>query len=328
MMGNKAWQRHGCYRLGSDQYFNMQLQDSALGCSDDWNSLDHFDPTTDSRRLFKRFIDLRSSYQKLQDGFGVNQIGNWTYYITLPGSNNTATEMGLWAASRTGMTGQNLSLSSPDVMLLWMNDNSTKTYPINCKDTTSYLQTPWVTGTVIQNLFYPFEQITLIDGAQPFAGSGPMRGCVSNFTFSPYGFKAFVPASNWTAPTPAITGFKPGHDARIYAEAGDANANNVDITLEFNTVMDCDSVTSAISLNMSSSGHGGSPTLGDHKCQNITAYTNSTITGVDWSVWSWSTTLTNVPDGVLTITVNNPQNSGKTASTGVRFPSSCFTIMN
>jgi alpha-1,3-glucan synthase len=44
MASNQAWQRHGCYKLGSEQYFNMPLEKSLLGCVDDWNSLDHFDP--------------------------------------------------------------------------------------------------------------------------------------------------------------------------------------------------------------------------------------------------------------------------------------------
>ena len=38
MISNTAWQRHGCYTLGSDQYFNMPLGKAILGCQDDWNS--------------------------------------------------------------------------------------------------------------------------------------------------------------------------------------------------------------------------------------------------------------------------------------------------
>ncbi len=34
MTGNVAWQRHGCYKLGSEQYFNMPLERAVLGCKD------------------------------------------------------------------------------------------------------------------------------------------------------------------------------------------------------------------------------------------------------------------------------------------------------
>ncbi|KAF5368145.1 hypothetical protein D9615_010206 [Tricholomella constricta] len=44
MTGNRAWKRHGCYVLSSEQYFNMPLEKALLGCNDEWNALDHFDP--------------------------------------------------------------------------------------------------------------------------------------------------------------------------------------------------------------------------------------------------------------------------------------------
>lgn len=38
-----AWQVHGCYKVGSAQYYNWDdLVDAATdGCNDPWNSLDH-----------------------------------------------------------------------------------------------------------------------------------------------------------------------------------------------------------------------------------------------------------------------------------------------
>ncbi|KIK32107.1 glycoside hydrolase family 13 protein, partial [Suillus luteus UH-Slu-Lm8-n1] len=63
----KAWQHHGCYKLGSTRYFNMLLESSLTGCDDDWNLLDHFDPTMDMRRLQKHFMYLRTTYNALQD---------------------------------------------------------------------------------------------------------------------------------------------------------------------------------------------------------------------------------------------------------------------
>jgi alpha-1,3-glucan synthase len=93
------------YHLGSDQYFNIPLQKSLLGCLDDWNSLNHFDPTTDSRRMSGHFLYLRSVYSSLQDDFNLVQRGNWTYFIQLPGLNETETEMGTWSLSRPEISG-------------------------------------------------------------------------------------------------------------------------------------------------------------------------------------------------------------------------------
>src|ERR1700761_2078308 len=134
MFSNKAWQRHGCYHLGSDQYFNFPLQKSLLGCMDDWNSLDHFDPSADSRRMFGHFLYLRSVYNSLQDGFNLVQRGNWTYYIQLPGSNGTGTELGFWSLSRSGISGvQQLAGNNTDqVWLLLTNENTTHTYQFDC----------------------------------------------------------------------------------------------------------------------------------------------------------------------------------------------------
>src|SRR5882762_5918317 len=78
MFSNTAWQRHGCYHLGSDQYFNMPLEKALIGCNDDWNSLDHFDPTASTRRMMTHFLYLRTVYNALQDGFNLVQRGNWT----------------------------------------------------------------------------------------------------------------------------------------------------------------------------------------------------------------------------------------------------------
>lgn len=75
MPATQAWKRHGCYRLGSQQYFNMPLHKTLLGCEDSWNRLDHFDPTMDSRRIFAAFNFLRSTYGALQDGFNLVQRG-------------------------------------------------------------------------------------------------------------------------------------------------------------------------------------------------------------------------------------------------------------
>jgi alpha-1,3-glucan synthase len=314
MMGNTAWQRHGCYALGSDQYYNLNLRSSVIGCRDDWNSLDHFDPTSATRRIMARMLQLRAQYPVIQDGFGLDQYGNWTYYIQRPGSNGTATEMGLWSAARSAIDTQTLGNTTDHVWLLYTNENSTHTYNFNCA--TEPTHSPFQSGTTVQNLFAPYETYELKDSNTSFFNNGkpPMFGCAEQIQMEPFGFKALVPVADWVAPLPALTKFTPGHDARLTS-----NSSTLDISFEFNMPMDCDSVTSALSLNMSASGHGSTPSFSKSavKCGAVTNPDPSPVAGGDTSQWSWAVTLQNVPDGILSLTLNNPKASGGTgAGTG------------
>ncbi|KAA1072164.1 Cell wall alpha-1,3-glucan synthase ags1 [Puccinia graminis f. sp. tritici] len=97
----RAWQTHGCYRVGSQQYYKMPLERALTGCQDEWNSLDHFDPTSPVRKVLSHFTHLRAQYPALQDGFNLAQRGNWTSFGQLPGSNMTQTEWGFWSVTRS-----------------------------------------------------------------------------------------------------------------------------------------------------------------------------------------------------------------------------------
>ncbi|KAF8625783.1 hypothetical protein AX15_005173 [Amanita polypyramis BW_CC] len=306
MTSSPAWKRHGCYKLGSEQYFNMPLGKALIGCYDDWNALDHFDPTTESRRLFSQYNFLRTIYGALQDGFNLVQRGNWTYRIQLPGSNGTETELGFWSVSRAEIQGiQKLGGTYQDqVWLLFTNENATKTYSYDCMGTL-WISSPYVSGTQVKNLFYPYETYTLADSRSSYYNNSkaPWYGCLPNVTFDLYGFKALVPENIWVPPLPAVTKFKPGHDYRLLATPSDPN---VDITLEFNVPMDCDSVTNSISFTMASSGKGSNPTIANVSCSPIQNPDPSLVTGVSVSTFAWSGTLQNLPDGVLTITINRP----------------------
>ncbi|KAF8964043.1 modular protein with glycoside hydrolase family 13 and glycosyltransferase family 5 domains [Flammula alnicola] len=309
MISNQAWKRHGCYVLGSEQYFNMPLEKSLFGCHDDWNALDHFDPTADSRLMFSQFHHMRQVYGALQDGFNLVQQGNWTYYIERPGSNGTGTEMGLWSVSRSALKPyQTVGGTFQDVVwMLYTNENTTQTYTFNCKQD-KWISAPFPSGTTVRNLFAPYENYTLQDSLSAVNNNGqaPWIGCLPSVSMDPFSFKAFVPLDQWTAPPPAITRFTPGHDARLLALPGDANATTVDISFEFNTPMVCEGITQSISFNMSSSGKGGSPSVGNVKCGAVQSQNTSSLSGVTFSTYAWSATLSNFPDGVLTITVNNP----------------------
>ncbi|KAG2368619.1 glycoside hydrolase family 13/glycosyltransferase family 5 protein [Suillus spraguei] len=323
MMSTKAWQRHGCYKLGSAQYFNMPLESALTGCNDDWNSLDHFDPTTDMRLLMKHFMYLRSTYNALQDGFDLVQRGNWTYFVEFPGSNDTATEMGLWSVSRAGISGvQNLTGDQTgQVWLLYTNQNDSTTFSYDCSGEL-WISSPYVSGTTVRNLLSPYENYTLADSGSSYHNNGtaPWYGCLESVNMNSFGMKALVPIAEWVPAPPMLTKFLPGHDARIEVTRGQANATSVDIdiVLEFNAIMSCDNVTNSLSFNVSSSGIGGQPTLNYSSvvCNLVTNPTMSPVVGTPYSQWSWSGTLTNVSNGILEIILNNPYSSDGTVSTG------------
>jgi len=321
MSSNLAWKRHGCYHLGSEQYFNMPLDKALVGCHDDWNALDHFDPTTNSRRLFSRFFHLRTVYGALQDGFNLVQRGNWTYWIQRPGSNNTGTEMGLWSVSRAAQPGvQTLNGTFNDqVWLLYTNENSTKTWSFDCKESL-WISSPFESGVTVRNLLPPYDIYTLDESLSSLNNDdkAPFFGCLANVTMDPYGYKVLVPSSQWVAQNPAITKFLPGHDHRILSQA---NSTSIDISLEFNVAMDCDGVTSSVSLNVSSSGQSagnGQPGVTHVQCGQVQNPDPAVLVGTDVSAWYWNATLVNVPDGVVTITVDHAPAQNGNATTNVR----------
>ena len=102
----------------------------------------------------------------------------------------------------------------------------------------------------LANLLYPFENYTLGASNKPFFfdGKAPFFGCIESITLQPFDFKALVPVANWVAPIPALTKFTPGHGARIEVTDDNQNPNSVDVQIEFSDLMDCDSVSKAITF--------------------------------------------------------------------------------
>jgi alpha-1,3-glucan synthase len=323
MPSNKAWQRHGCYHLGSDAIFDFPLGKALLGCQDDWNSLDHFDPTADVRRLYKQFFDLRVAYPALNDGFSLVQNGNRTHEDFLPFSSGTPTERGLWSVSRGGLSPLQNFTYNDTVWLLYTNENTTVSYDGGCV-TSSGIAGPYQGNTVVRNLLYPFESYTLGSSNQSFLSNGgaPYFGCIESITMQPYGFKALVPTTNWVAPVPALTEFIPGHDARIQVDDNSTNPNSTAIRIEFSDLMDCNSVTQSMNFTLASSGKGSTPSVNvdSIQCQTIPddEVTPTDVLGAALSRWFWSGTIENVADGILTITINNPQNQNG-LGTGVSY---------
>ncbi|CAD6563802.1 MAG: Cell wall alpha-1,3-glucan synthase ags1 [Tremellales sp. Tagirdzhanova-0007] len=315
MVSNQAWQRHGCYRLGSSQYYNMPYDKVLTGCDDDWNSLDHFDPTAEARRGLRNMIYLRSRFPSLQDGFGLTTLGNWTHFIQLPGSNTTQTELGMWSVTRAPVAQQlgsngfnaNGTISQP-VWLIYQNENFTQTYSYNCSES-NWISTPFQSGTVVRNLLYPYETYTLQDSLSSFNydGAAPYRGCLGSITLLPFEFKALVPEDQWIQQPATMTKFSPGHDARL------SSAATIDISIEYDTAMDCDSLRNAMSLSYSLGSSSNTPTLSTGTCVTIDAGI-ANIVSVAPSIWRWSGQIQNAADGIyeITITTANTQTAGIT----------------
>jgi len=72
---------------------------NVIGCEDYGVRLDHFDITRESRRVWKRFNQLRKRYPVLVDGFELVAKGNWTE-ITPPTTRGIQREYGLWSVVR------------------------------------------------------------------------------------------------------------------------------------------------------------------------------------------------------------------------------------
>ncbi|WVW86411.1 hypothetical protein I302_108457 [Kwoniella bestiolae CBS 10118] len=322
MVSNQAWKRHGCYKLGSSQYYNMPYDKVLTGCEDDWNSLDHFDATAEPFRGIRNMFWLRTEFPSLQDGFGLVIRGNWTNFIQLPGSNQTQTELGMWTVTRaplphqqgTGSFTTNGTLEQA-VWLIYTNENYTKTYEFDCKSD-GWISSPFQSGNTVRNLLYPFETHVLQDSLDPFYANNeaPWRGCLPQITLQPFEYKAFVPVDQWKQPPPSLTKFSPGHDYR----AATTNGGNFDISIEFDTEMDCDSLRRAMSLTQSTGGNSATPSLSQGTCATIDEADRETpyLVSVAPGSWRWTGQIENAVDGIYQITVGNVTTQQNGLSTG------------
>lgn len=320
MISNEAWKRHGCYRLGSEQYYNMPYDKVLTGCDDPWNALDHFDPTAAARRTLRHQMSARSRYPALQDGFNLVQRGNWTHFIQLPGSNVTQTELGLWTASRGPLQNQQgrqgfgaNGLIDDVVWLLYTNENDTITYEFDCRQD-NWISTPFQSGTTLKNIFYPYEEHTLQDSRDAFYENGiaPWRGCLPEITLLPFDFKAYVPTDRWTPQPATITKFNPGHDARLIP-----SGDTIDISIEYDTPMDCTALTNALTLTHT--GASGNPAIVSTGCLTLDNQPDSLLPSTSKTRWQWAGQITGVVEGIyeLTIAPFNSQTITGDRTTGV-----------
>ena len=326
MSSAQAWQDHGCYKLNSSQYLNFGeiLDRGKDACSDDWNSLDHRDPTAEPRRYLQSMYYMRENYPSLNDGFVLQRLSNHTQNIFLPASNNTPTEIGLWSVSRSPLDeAQDLSaLSSAGNLAVWLlytNLNQDLTYTFNCSDPDNALMSPYFGGETVKNLFWPYEEYTLNASTKEFYanGSAPFFGCLDSIEMEPYSFKALVPEIDWIEMYPVVTAFSPGHDARILSENGSAT---ISVEFKFSQNMSCESVTNGLTIT-STTDSGDVPAIksGSVSCSDISPSEPRKYIGALGSSWVWQAQLENVHDGIHRLTLTNITNSAGTDSTRVLF---------
>lgn len=308
MSSSLAWQMHGCNRIGDAKIYEAPYNSSLTACKDDSVSLDHRDPSHPVYGVMKQMYEMRERYPVLNDGWTVQELSAQTWNWTQPGANGVGTVTGLWSVLRSGMdqvqdfTGQGM-FGNQSVWLLHSNHNGSITYQNGCTDGSDGIIAPFEPGTTVRNLFYPFDQWTLESLTSSTA-------CVSNMNMSMYGWKAFVPSAKWVSPSPLITRFLPGHDARILSNTTASEPSSVDVEIRFSDLMDCDSFKSGLSVSSTTeSGKQAYLDTSTLDCLTIDPQYEAYYDGPSPSVWRAQITLKNAYDGVHIINVNNVSNS-------------------
>jgi alpha-1,3-glucan synthase len=303
MSSNTAWQAHGCYTLGSEQYYEWPGDAVLRGCEDDSVSLDHRDPTHPVRNIIKSMHSLREQYPVLNDGYKLMSLSKQSHNITLPGSNGTVTETGMWSVVRTQLDEiQQLDSGNQSVWLVYQNEDHQVSYDFDCSNNDTALFAPFPGGTTVKNLISPYEEIELQDGPgrQFFIDkSQEANGCLDKLVLDHWGFKAYVPKAAWQPLPPMLTKFLPGHDARI------PSAPSVDIELHFSQDLGCEHVTKNLVVNSTTQDHAAPKIdLSSIVCGNISEADSPVQGAYVPSRWRWKSTLTDVADGIHVVTLN------------------------
>ncbi|KAH0558454.1 hypothetical protein GP486_004889 [Trichoglossum hirsutum] len=312
MSASLAWEVHGCYRLGSAQYYQFPIESAIDGCRDEWNSLDHRDPSHPVRNILKSMYRMRVHFPVLNDGYFLQQLSNQTRYVQYPGSNGTPTETGLWSTVRGRFSGvqdfTGLGQGNQSVWLVYQNDNDTIKYRFDCSKNETALISPYDSGTTVKNLFYPFDEHTLKSSPKSLGidGSEQPNGCLDELEMPAWGFKAFVPKAKFVAPSPVVTKFLPGHDARVRSKVAPGRQETVQIELHFSAEMDCYYLTEM--LEISSTTEDKRVALLDKdsvRCQAVNSTDQTLFVGEIPTLWTFTASLIDVSNGVHSITVYN-----------------------
>lgn len=331
MTASTAWQDHGCYSVGNAKFATWPPGTYSIGCQDDWNSLDHRDPSHPIKNIITSQFEMRQRYPVLNDGFWVETLSKQTHNIFLPGSMGTATETGIWSVRRAGfpdvkILGQN-TFKTQNVWLLYHNEGTDVNYVFECKSNSTGLLAPFNEGTTVKNLLYPYDQVTLSSTPQKLKldNETSVNGCLSNMSLTAFGYKAYVPIEEWLRPSPVITYFAPGHDARILANTSSDEQQTIPFELHFSDEMDCQKVQDAITFT-STVENAKTPSLDANtiKCtktnDTIVYVSKNTgpITGVIPSEWRITGNIVNVSHGIHTLTLANVSTwAGNTSTNSV-----------
>ena len=149
-----------------------------------------------------------------------------------------------------------------------------------------------------------------------FEGSDVPNGCYPNLTMPAWGFKAFVPKDKFVRPSPYITNFSPGHDARLVAHG--TSGETIRIGFEFSQEMDCEHITNSLTIT-SKALDDETPQLEitSVSCKSIAETDVATWPGALTSVFSYEVDLGNVFPGVHRVTLSNVTTADGNQSTGV-----------
>lgn len=131
-----------------------------------------------------------------------------------------------------------------------------------------------------------------------------------------WGFKAFVPKDKFVQPSPYITRFSPGHDARLVPLG--TSGETVRIGFEFSQEMDCGDITNSLTIT-SKALDNETPQLDTTSvsCQPIEETNVVAWPGALTSVFSYEVDLSNVFPGVHRVTLSNVTTADGNQSTGV-----------
>jgi alpha-1,3-glucan synthase len=286
MTSSLAWQLHGCFNLNASyQFFDMPFTRARVGCTDDTQSMDHFNQASPSFLFVKQLFHALRDYPLLTDGLNVETLSQQTWNITAPTTKYVTnyTTVGVRSVVRGLLPGQ--GLSSPNmadkVWAVYSNVDTETSWESACSSLSS-IKSPFPPGTLVRNILPPHQTFTI--------GGTVGNACLSSLRLAPFEFLALVPQSQWVEPVPKIVNFLPGHDARILREENVAEGTMVvELDLAFSNEMDCISVTNSVSVDI------GTINPQSVKCEAMALNLGSAITQ---GKWHWKAKWENVPDGV------------------------------
>jgi alpha-1,3-glucan synthase len=131
-----------------------------------------------------------------------------------------------------------------------------------------------------------------------------------------WGFKAFVPIDKFVQPSPYITRFTPGHDARLLSQV--KTGETVRIGFEFSQNMNCDKITNSLTITSTAlNGQNAQLNKTSISCNSMPESQVASWPGAFASVYSYEVDLVNVFHGVHRVTLSNATTANGNQSTNV-----------